>query len=129
MSRRFEPAGTASAVFGSVQVEDFPEFSTDRRLIRLGLHDVRHVIPPFFHDLFFRQGIRGIRIGQLLHRKQRQRLLIQKDGIVRNPRRLQFPAKFGLDRVVPLLIFFATPLEQLHLERHSPHNPSPVSFD
>ena len=70
-------------------MKDFLQGDADRRIVGIGVHDVRHARPPFFDD--FRLRLHGERISQhgfspFARRRQGQRgaLLLRGYGMTRN---------------------------------------------
>ena len=78
-------------------MKDFLQGDADRRIVGIGVHDVRHARPPFFDDFRLREAVGGIVIAKFL--------------------RGQFRPNF----VMPFLIFFFTSRMQFHGERISQH--------
>ena len=57
-----------------------------RRIIRIHLHDIRHVIPPFAHDGQARKQVYGMINPALLVSKKMPGAGLQKDLLIQNPR-------------------------------------------
>ena len=63
-------------------MEHVLQVDAHRAVVRIGLHDVSHIIPPFPVDGSVRSFGPKLFILNLDVAKQGQRLLIQKNGIV-----------------------------------------------
>ncbi len=93
-----------------------------RRAVGVGLHDVRHIVPPLAHHRVLRQLVRRAGVRQFLHGEQGQRFRVQKDRVVGDARLAQRARQLRPDLVVPPLVFGLTAGFQLHLERDALHN-------
>lgn len=51
-------------------MEDLGQVTTDRRMVRMSLHEVGHVGPPFFDDFLAREAVHLVVFRALLNREE-----------------------------------------------------------
>jgi len=101
---------------GLFRVKNLRERNADRRVVGIGFHDVRHVVPPLFDDRIFGKAVGGMAVGQLLHGEEDQRLPIEKNRVVGDAGLGQRPGKLGPDFVVAFLILGLEAGLEFHFE-------------
>ena len=102
-------------------VKQFGERNRNGRVIRIGLHDIGHIIPPFLHDRGRSQILRGLLAFDFLHGKQNIRLLVPEDRIVVYVGIFQHLDQFGPDFGVAFLVLGLATGFQFHFECTSLH--------
>jgi len=102
-----------------------------RRVVRGGLHDVGHVIPPFAYDIELRQMVHLMIAGARQDGKEVMGVRVEEDGVVAHARLLQCINQLGPDLLMPAFVFLAHAGVKHHPESDCLHcGLSPVlSFD
>jgi DNA-binding transcriptional LysR family regulator len=77
------------------------------RVIRSGLHDVRHAIPPFAHHVEFRQTVHMMIVGARKDGKKVVGTGIEEDAVIAHAGLTQCINQLGPDLLVPALVFLA----------------------
>ena len=62
-------------------MKHFDQRLKGRHLIRMGFHQVLHVVPPLSHNLQILHPGRRVVVGQLLEREQDQRFFVEVDSL------------------------------------------------
>ncbi len=106
----------------SVQMENLLEFPANGRVVPVGFHEVGHLVPPFPNDRVLRQTGRSTAVCQFLHGEKRQRLFVQKNGVVRNAGGGKGSSQLGPDLVVAPFVFPFEAALELHREGVTVHD-------
>ena len=94
-----------SADRASIEVENLAQRSTDRTVVRVGRHDVTHVLPPFLADFGRRDGCPLLLALDLGIAEELSRLGVDEDRVVRHAVVFEDLLQLRSDRTVPLLVF------------------------
>ena len=78
-----------------------------RRVVRGGMHDVGHVIPPFAHDFEFGKRVHRAMRGAREHREKMIGAGIEEDAVLVHACVVQCVNQFRPDLCVPALVFLA----------------------
>ena len=81
-------------------VEYLFQRNRNRRVVRIHVHDVGHVVPPFFYDRIRAEILRTALASLFLNGEQQVRLLVPEDVVVAYAGFFQQFAQFEPDRAV-----------------------------
>ena len=100
-----------------VQVEQHGQVDGNGRVVLVGLHDVGHEVPPLPVDGRIGAGGPPLGVVDLDVAEQRQRVRVQRDGVVAAAVGVDHVDHLGPQLVVPPLVLLFHAGVQLHLER------------
>ena len=97
-------------------VEYLFQRNRNRRVVRIHVHDVGHVVPPFLYDRIRAEILRTALASLFLNGEQQVRLLVPEDVVVAYAGFFQQFDQFGPDRAVAFFVLYLATGFEFHFK-------------